>query len=93
MPVAFTVTGLLDSVGIIVGIEAGFGKVTRKVLFRESSAVGKTNVVTVVDFVRTGHYREKLSTSRVVACKANDPEIDSEHGLGRRHLLVVDKNI
>lgn len=64
LPVAFAITGLLDSVGIVVGIEAGFGKVTRKVLFRESSAIGEANVVTVVEFVRTGHYRQKLSTSK-----------------------------
>lgn len=64
MPVAFAITGLLDSVGIIVGIEAGLGKVTRKVLFRKSSAIGEADVITVVKFVRTGHYRQRLSTSK-----------------------------
>jgi hypothetical protein len=57
VPVAFAIAGLLDSIGIIVGTEAGFGKVTRQVLFRESSAIGEANVITVVLFARTRHYR------------------------------------
>ena len=61
IPVAFTVAGLLDPVGIIVGIEAGFGEVARKVLLRESSAIGETNVVTVVEFVGTSHCKKRLS--------------------------------
>jgi len=62
-PVAFAIARLLDSIGIVVGIEAGFGKVTGKVLFRESSAIGEANVVTVIELVRTGHYGQKSSTS------------------------------
>lgn len=64
IPVAFAIAGLLDPVGIIVGIEAGFGEVARKVLLRESSAIGETNVVTVIEFVGTSHWKKKLSVSK-----------------------------
>jgi hypothetical protein len=63
LPVAFAITGLLDSIGVVVGIEAGLGKVAWQVLFRESSAIGEANVITVVEFARTGHYGQKLSAS------------------------------
>ena len=63
LPVAFAIAGLLDSVGIVVGIEASLGKVTRKVLFRKSGTIGEANVVTVIQFVRTSHYKKALSAS------------------------------
>lgn len=64
IPVALAVTRLLDSVGVVIGTEPGLGKVAREMLFGRSSAVGETNVVTVVDFVRTGHYESHLSASK-----------------------------
>jgi hypothetical protein len=80
LPVSFAIAGLLDSIGIIVGTEAGFGKVTRQMLFRESSAIGEANVITVVLFARTGHYRQTLSASNKVACNTEDIDIYSKHG-------------
>lgn len=60
-PVAFTIAGLFDPVRIIVGIEAGLGEVAWKVLLREGSTIGKPNVVTVIVFVGTSHYKKKPS--------------------------------
>jgi hypothetical protein len=80
IPVAFAIAGLLDSIGIIVGTEAGFGKVTRQMLLRESSAIGEANVITVVLFARTGHCRQTISASKRVACNTEDIDMDSKHG-------------
>ena len=80
LPVAFAIAGLLNSIGIIVGTEASFGKVTRQMLLRESSAIGEANVITVVLFARTGHYKQTLSASNRVACNTKGTDRDSECG-------------
>lgn len=53
-PVAFTITVLLDLLGVSINV-ATLGKEARQIFCRRDTAVGKTLVVTVVVLVRTSH--------------------------------------
>lgn len=54
-PIASTRSVLLDLLGVHVGMTA-FGKETREMLRGVSGAVGEALVVTVIGFVRAGHF-------------------------------------
>jgi hypothetical protein len=53
-PITSTTTRLLDRGRVGVSVTR-FGKIARKSVFRNSSAVGETSVVTIVGLVGTGH--------------------------------------
>jgi hypothetical protein len=55
IPVSFTIARLLHSVRIVVDAGPSFSKVAREVLLVRSCAVGKADMVTVVELVRTSH--------------------------------------
>jgi len=55
LPVAFATTLLLGVGRSFAGV-SGFAEVLWQVVFRNGSAVGKSSVVTVSDFVGTGHF-------------------------------------
>lgn len=60
IPVAFTATFLLHLLRISIDVTR-LGKVAREMFFGGCSAVSERDVVTVVGFMGTGHYRPDVS--------------------------------
>ena len=55
LPIAFATAGLLHRLGISIGVTR-LAEVAREMLVGFGSAVGETDMITIVVFVGTGHW-------------------------------------